>query len=160
MPSSNSPPHDRIGIYASVPPCWCFLSLFGAASPKRDCPRTPISRFRATVMRCKSWIPVLSLRQGATRTSKSIEPLVSRIGRCILNHVFNYTTHFRCNQTENASKYCDSIAMLLRFYCCCIFLGYLCWDLWDSVFGRANSSLFGCRLSAKEIWLSGRVVQF
>ena len=25
-------------------------------------------------MRCKSWVPVLSLRQGAARTSQRIEP--------------------------------------------------------------------------------------
>ena len=113
MPSSNSPPHDRVGIYATFLRVGVFWSLFGAARPKRDCPRTPISRFRATVMRCKSWIPVLSLRQGTTRTSKSIEPRVSRIGRCILNHVLIIRRIFGVIK----QKMRQSIAILLLCYC-------------------------------------------
>ncbi len=64
-------------------------------------------------MRCKSWVPVSSLRQGATRTSKRIEPRPSRIWALHSKSRINYTTHFLGNQIENVRKYCISIVYLL-----------------------------------------------
>lgn len=73
-------------------------------------------------MRCKSWVPVLSLRQGTARTSKSIEPRISRIGRCILNHVLIIRRYFGGIK----EKMRQTIAYLLCIYCdsivCAFFL--------------------------------------
>ena len=57
-----------------------FLRCFGFGVP-RVIAVYPTGRRKPPLRRCKSWVPVLSLRQGTARTSKRIEPRVSRIGR-------------------------------------------------------------------------------
>ena len=77
-------------------------------------------------MRCKSWVPVLSLRHGATRTSKAYRTAYKPYWALHSKSRINYTTVFRCHQTENASKYCDSIVYLLFIYYGFNFCGFFC----------------------------------
>ncbi len=69
-------------------------------------------------MRCKSWVPVWSLRQGAARTSKAYRTLHKPYWALHSKSRVNYTTYFLGNQIENASKYCLCIAyvLLLHFF--------------------------------------------
>ena len=52
-------------------------------------------------MRCKSWAPVLSLRQGTARTSKAYRTSHKPYWALHSKSRVNYTPYFLGNQTEN-----------------------------------------------------------
>ena len=74
-------------------------------------------------LRCKSWVPVLSLRQGAARTSKEYRSSQKSYWALHSQSRVNYTIFFGCREIENASKYCDSIVYLCMIQFLCIFFG-------------------------------------
>ena len=75
-------------------------------------------------MRCKSWVPVLSLRQGTARTSKEYRTSHKPYWALHSKSRVNYTTVFWGNQTEDASKHCLCIAYVLLMYFGSFFSGF------------------------------------
>ena len=62
-------------------------------------------------MRCKSWVPVWLLRQGAACISKAYRTLHKPYWALHSKSRVNYTPYFLGNQIENASKYCLCIVV-------------------------------------------------
>ena len=73
-------------------------------------------------MRCKSWVPVLSLRQGTTRTSRAYRTSHKPYWALHSKSRVNYTTVF----WGIKQKMRQSIAYVLLMYCLCI-LGSFFW---------------------------------
>ena len=61
----------------------------------------------------KSWVPVLSLRQGTARTSKTYRTPYMPYWALHSKSRINYTIVFGYKEIENVLKYCDSIVYLL-----------------------------------------------
>ena len=100
---------------------WRLLRHSDVQNPRRNWKCDVISAFFIVLgfllsLRCKSWVPVLSPRQGTARTSKAYRTSYQPYWALHSKSRVNYTIVFRCHQTENASTYCDSIVYLLWFY--------------------------------------------
>ncbi len=94
-------------VRTNIPPCW-FCSPWVAASAKETAHGLLFRDF-SDGLRCKSWGPVLSLRQGTARTSKAYRTSHKPYWALHSKSRINYTIVFGCREIENVLKYWDFI---------------------------------------------------
>ena len=127
------------------------LVSVGCRECQGDCPRTHISRFRATVCGVKVGFPCCRCVREPPAPLKSIEPRISRIGRCILNHVLI----IRCIFSVIKRKMYANIVYLLYIYCDSIVVAFFFFSYRFSArfFAKKSFSYQGDVFSWRGIWL-------
>ena len=113
---SNSHSHDRIGIYATFLHVGISVSVWCRAS-KETAHGLIFRAFERRLCGVKVGFPCCRCVREPPAPLKSVEPRISRIGRCILNHVLIIRRIFWVIK----QKMSKSIAYVLLMYCLCIF---------------------------------------
>ena len=121
MSTGNSLLHDGVSIYATFLRVG-FVLRWLPRVPRR-LPTDSYFEISSDGLRCKSWVPVLSLRQGTARTSKAYQTSYKPyLGRCILNHVLIIR---RRDFGVIKQKMRQNIAILLYFNVCLMYFQFL-----------------------------------